>query len=525
MIQNNEILPLRNELPSSYSDRLGVQYSLCVSSIHKKELGQFFTPSSIAKFMASLGRCNESKVRILDPGCGTAILSCSLIESFFNLDGHPSEIELLAYEIDNDLIPYTELALEYLKKWLKKRNVQFTFKLNNNDFILANSDTLENQNRHIEYHDFIISNPPYFKIQKTDGRVTASDTIIYGQPNIYSLFMYTAANLLKENGQFIFITPRSFTSGLYFRAFRDRFFSIMQLNGVHIFESRKNAFKRDAVLQENIIIHATKVKSIVSANKVVISSSNGTDDLEHRYAHTYYFDELYDRDSQQKILHLPISSEESETVKLFRSWKGNLNIYNIQISTGPVVSFRAKKYIVTKPDNGLLYAPLYLMINTSKMNLTWPVIKKNKEQYIQVCDQSKSLLIPNKNYIFLRRFSAKDDKSRLIATPYFANSVDSDVIGVENHLNYIYRPNGFLDRNEIIGLSALLNSSLFDTYFRTFNGNINVSSTELREMPFPPLAVIKEIGDTIIMLNNFKQEIVDDLVNSYFKIKRDKCKV
>jgi len=40
-----------------------------------------------------------------------------------------------------------------------------------------------------------------------------------------------------------------------------------------------------------------------------------------------------------------------------------------------------------------------------------------------------------------------------------------------------------------VGICALLNSTLFDNYFRTFNGNINVSATEVREIPLPPLKI------------------------------------
>ena len=155
------------------------------------------------------------------------------------------------------------------------------------------------------------------------------------------------------------------------------------------------------------------------------------------------------------------------------------------------------------------------------MSLTWPLNKNGKGEYIQVCDRSLALLIPNKNYIFLRRFSSKDDASRLIATPYFSETVEADLIGVENHLNYIYRPNGHLDRNEIFGLSALLNSALFDTYFRTFNGNINVSATELREMPLPPLETIRQIGNAIILNNNFAQSVVDTIVEQYFELEKE----
>ncbi|MGD1007697.1 MAG: N-6 DNA methylase [Ignavibacteriaceae bacterium] len=513
----NDIEPLNNELPSSFADRLGAHYSNLISAVHKKKYGQFFTPIKIASFMAGYYKCKSSEIKILDPGCGTAILSCALIESILKSQKSIHEIELTVYESDRELIPFTEASLKYLKKWLHGHKVKFIYVLHTNDFVLMNSETLENQNRNIKYYDLIISNPPYFKIQKNDVRAKVSDSIVHGQPNIYSIFLYTAAELLKENGQLIFIIPRSFTSGLYFRLFREKFFSLVQLDEVHLFESRKEAFRKDDVLQENVIISAKRTKANGNRHSIIVSSSHGSSDLEQRSERTFYSDELFDKNSHQKILHLPISGKEANIVRLFKTWKGNLNAYNIQISTGPVVSFRAKQFIFPEPKEGILYAPLYLLYNASKMKWSWPLDKNGKGQYIQVCEQTKPLLIRNKNYLFLRRFSSKDDHSRLIATPYFADSVDTDVIGVENHLNYIYRPNGHLDRSEILGLATLLNSSLFDVYFRTFNGNINVSATELREMPLPPLEVINEIGNALISNNNFVQSIIDSIVNKFFE--------
>ena len=100
------------------------------------------------------------------------------------------------------------------------------------------------------------------------------------------------------------------------------------------------------------------------------------------------------------------------------------------------------------------------------------------------------------------------------------NITQSEYIGVENHLNYIYRPKGNLERNEILGLAALLNSNLFDVYFRTFNGNINVSASELRVMHFPPLEDIKQIGNQIILTNNFYQSNIDKIVNQFFDLEK-----
>ncbi|MBA4312582.1 MAG: hypothetical protein C0417_08120 [Chlorobiaceae bacterium] len=67
----------------------------------------------------------------------------------------------------------------------------------------------------------------------------------------------------------------------------------------------------------------------------------------------------------------------------------------------------------------------------------------------------------------------------------------------------------------------MLNSTLFDTYFRTFNGNINVSATELREMPLPQLATIKQIGNAIIIKNNFSQSVVDEVIEQFFKLEKE----
>ena len=140
----------------------------------------------------------------------------------------------------------------------------------------------------------------------------------------------------------------------------------------------------------------------------------------------------------------------------------------------------------------------------------------NKSQYINIIDKTKSVLLPNKNYVFLRRFSSKDDKSRLIASPYFSSINKLKFIGIENKLNYIYKINGELEINEAYGIAALLNSKVFDTYFRTFNGNVNVSSTEIRLMTFPDIETIREIGDYLINENNFSEELINEYINNLF---------
>lgn len=516
MINEKNITPFENELPTEYADRLGVYYTKQVSTKHKKDSGQFFTPIPIANLMASYSNLDKKALKILDPGFGMGILSCALIEQIAKRS--TTIINLVVYETDHDLIIYSKQVLEYLKAWLLNKKIDFTYDLLENDFISEKVQGLKKFKKSKDGFDIIISNPPYFKLPKDDIRTLEAKELLGTQPNIYSIFMGISANLLKDKGELIFITPRSFASGNYFKLFREHFFSKVQLEKVHLFNSRKDTFNRDSVLQETVIMKARK--EVINPNaKILVSSSIDIKDITNPTIKYFNSSELIDLKSNEKILHLPTTEKETRILNLVSTWRNNLIDHDIQISTGPVVSFRSLKYIQNIYENSTVFlAPLFWLHNVNKMILEWPKQLKDKGQFIRIEQGSKSMLIPNKNYVFLRRFSTKDDKSRLIAAPYFCNYVKSEFIGVENKVNYIYRKNGHLERDELVGLCALLNSELFDTYFQIFNGNVNVSATELREMRFPSLTDIKEIGNKIIISNDFSMGNVNRVVNSTFDL-------
>lgn len=522
MENRNSIEPINQELPSHFADRLGVEYASSVNQQHKKENGQFFTPIEIAFFMASCSEFDGGSVRILDPGCGSMVLSCSLIEHLVNSNKNLKAVELVAYETDSELIPVSQQTLDYLIEWTSRKGIKIKTILHTEDFVIHNADCFKETGdlfaKPVEPFDIVIANPPYFKLSIDDKRAIAAKVVVNGHPNIYAIFMALSAKLLKENGELIFITPRSYAAGGYFKIFREYFFNLIDLEKAHLFVSRKDTFSRDKVLQETVIIKGTKRANHKSSSHVVISSSGGLNDLNNPLIKPFPKKDIIDLTSNEKILYLPTTDYEEAVLDVFGNWSGNLSKYNIKISTGPVVAFRSWDYIKEKFENGTVQlAPLFWLHNVKQMILEWPMVKPKKGQYINIEDKSMPLLIPNKNYILLRRFSSKDDKNRLIAAPYFCNFIKSDYIGVENKVNYIYRPNGHLERNEVVGLCALLNSSLFDTYFRIFNGNVNVSATELREMPLPPLETIQEIGDTIILANDFSVENTKRIVNKYFE--------
>ncbi len=188
----------------------------------------------------------------------------------------------------------------------------------------------------------VIFNPPYFKLNKADPRAQAAATVVHGQPNIYGLFMAVGAVLLRQGGDFVSITPRSFASGPYFRLFRERFFEFIRPVLVHVFGSRRDAFNRDAVLQENVILKGVRQDGWLARKPdehITISSSNGVVDLDAADSRSVRVA------SKEKVLRLPVSDAEENLTRLVDSWPGSLRAYGLQISTGPVVPFRATEFI------------------------------------------------------------------------------------------------------------------------------------------------------------------------------------
>ncbi len=511
--------------PTSFADWAGQEYLRQVSPEARRLRGQFFTPVEIADFMAQLYPVTEAQqLRILDPGAGAGVLSCALCESI-TANVKVREIILDAYESDFDLAGWLEKSLLYLKDWLRQKSVSLTFKIIRKDFVLANAEALAEKAslfvaRPEGNYDLVIANPPYFKLPKSDARVQAAEVIVCGQPNIYAIFMAVSAALLNSGGEMICITPRSYTAGPYFRLFREKFFTKMQPQAIHLFDSRTEAFGRDDVLQENLVLRAKRTDGWIAAatqTMVEISRSASSQNLAKREIRRVPVSEVLDWAGKDKVLRLLLADEDERVLNLVRQWPGNLQSYGMEISTGPVVPFRATEFVSRDAANSQNHAPLLWMHNVSPMQIEWPVIARNKAQHIADNEQSRYLLVKNRNYVLLRRFSAKEAARRLVAAPLLADSLAAPFVGLENHLNYIYRRKGELSQQEAFGLAALLNSELIDTYFRTFNGNTQISATELRALPLPPLTLIEQLGERVIGAKT-DLETIDLLVNGLFEL-------
>lgn len=475
---------------------------------YRKQYGQYLTPPPLARFMANQLGPIPNGSRVLDPAIGSGTLICAVIENLI-ARREPCEIWVDGYEVDTQLIEVAREALQNALELARTHDIKTHVRLIEADFVLDGIDTLwptflpvdQGPRLHHAYQS-IIANPPYFKLNNGDSRARATKDRVPGNTNIYTLFMGLSARLLSPGGRACFIVPRSFCSGAYFGAFRKDFLKHTVPTGVHLFESRQDTFKTDDVLQENVIISFQRRTDAQQTQSLIISVSRDLSDLAaERSGNIVAMDHFIGQRGRNIVFRLPTSELDERIIDVIDSWQGSLGKFGLEISTGPIIPFRARDSLATEQDVRQNRAvPLLWMQNVNHQRVEWPVSngKRTKSQGFLLNGKESDQLVPAANYVLLRRFSAKEEPRRLISAPFLATDYAYQWVGLENHLNYIYRRQGQLDDAETVGLSALLNSGLIDRYFRISNGNTQVNATELRALPLPSLDSITQIGNQVL---------------------------
>ena len=115
------------------------------------------------------------------------------------------------------------------------------------------------------------------------------------------------------------------------------------------------------------------------------------------------------------VLRIPATAEEAAVIDAVESWPDRFAELGLRISTGPVVLFRAEEFLLAKPD-GKDTAPLIGPHNVRPFETVWPLEKRGKPTAFRVCAASVKHLVPTRNYVLLRRFSAKEERRRLTAS-------------------------------------------------------------------------------------------------------------
>ncbi|WP_242851746.1 Eco57I restriction-modification methylase domain-containing protein [Caloranaerobacter sp. TR13] len=273
-----EIVSLLNKLGNEElcEFSLGKLYEGLITSKERKQLGQVYTPKSIIKYMIEEGIKEEYIIenpyfKVIDPACGGGYFLIEAYEKIkfiinnnyekiicknpgvkMQLDNSVHEFilknNIWGTDIDEFAVYMTTISL------LLKGTTDDNFNLNiyKKDILLDEEQNLlnilsdKNPLNDIKF-DLVIGNPPYIGHKKI-SKIYRQRLIHYyydvfsDKADISFCFIKKGYNLLKENGRLILITSRYFIespSGKFLRKFiKDSFTieSLIDFNGYKVFK-------------------------------------------------------------------------------------------------------------------------------------------------------------------------------------------------------------------------------------------------------------------------------------------------
>ena len=173
------------------------EYLTEVGVEHRKKFAQFFTPETIASFMAQwVVQEHRGNADILEPAFGLGVFSRALQQL------NP-EVAITGYDIDAKIYHYAKENFS---------SADIHLQLKNEDYLETSWD---------ELYDGIICNPPYLKFHDYDNGkyvpiINKKLKIkLNGFTNIYTLFLLKSIAQLKEGGRLAYIIPSEFLNSDY----------------------------------------------------------------------------------------------------------------------------------------------------------------------------------------------------------------------------------------------------------------------------------------------------------------------
>ena len=380
----------------------------------RKKLGQYFTPKSIRELLLSK-LPKKDNADILDPACGSGefLLSC---KKYFK---NPI---LYGFDIDKKLI-------NIASKLVKNASIK------NFDFL--NIDINKKK------YDYIIGNPPYFELKLNEEIKKKYFDIIKGRVNIFSLFIKTGLDLLKDGGYLAYVVPPSMNNGAYFSKLREYIIKNSSLEYLHIIDGADNFHLAN---QKVMLIILKKTNSKKSSK--YIFKKNG----------------------------ITIFTEDKKFLN--KAYKNTVSLKDIgyTVKTGNIIWNEHKEKLTNDKNNStlLIWAS---NINNGKIIIGYT---KGKPQYIK--NISNDLIIKSRVVVVNRITGSSKDINIKVAI------VNEKEFVCENHVNVIYMSKNANCNYSLEDIFKALQDKTNIKVMRLISGNTQISKTELERL----LPIIKK---------------------------------
>jgi len=494
-------------------DAVRLAVSSGLDATRQGDMGQYFTPAPVAALMASLFPPRPAgTVHLLDAGAGIGSLSAAWVAAVCARAERPAEIVVTAYEKDEGLIPALGGTMDLCAAACARAGIAFRARVRPADFI---GHAVEMLGEGLfapapERYDCAILNPPYRKMHSASVERLLLRGVGIETSNLYTAFVSLALRLLTDGGDLVAITPRSFCNGRYFRPFRQDMLARAALRHVHLFARRDRAFADDAVLQETIIVHA--VRGEPQPDEVRVTESAGRDH-EDVTEHDVPFAQVVHPDDPERVIHLVADGAGQRIADRMTACPATLADLGLTVSTGRVVDFRARPWLRPTPGPGT--APLIYPEHCVGGAVAWPRVGSRKAQALDDTAETADLLVPAGVYVLVKRFSAKEERRRVVAVVCDPARVPGPRYGFENHINYYHCAGRGLPPVIARGLAAFLNSTAVDEHFRQWSGSTQVNATDLRTLRYPDADTLRALGEAVgdrVSGGTTGQRAIDELV-------------
>jgi adenine-specific DNA-methyltransferase len=480
----------------------------------RRALGEFYTPPQIAQHLADSLQVDEDLVtvsfRIVDPACGSGSLlgavAKRLIESTLSNNMPADQIfrllsnVLYGFDVQPCAILLTRLRLIF--------GVLST--LDSVDGIISSplfpnirlSDPLAKPDpfwRPVGQFDCVIANPPFSKLaRKRASFLGRYEEVIYGQPNLYQLFLWWGVQATKPEGKLAFLIPQSFRSGLYFHKLRQQLAANCDLQAITLFTNRIGVF--DGV--DSPLMTITLKKRFSSSqhtpdSAVIVRTGSNGHNLDSRVPFAIPREKVLRSHPQGPIW--CISDRATDYDILDKVYANATQLAELTESfvtqNGGFVWNQHKEILQSEAEDGavpLLSAP---SVRPFQFNFPVPDLVEKERQFALITPKVAKRQHAGR-LVLVKRTTPKKRGRRIVASlipEEFVN--ECPTFFVENHLNII-KAISEDDLASLKGLVGWLNSRLLNFVFELMNGTSHISVFELSLLPIPALW-LPQIADVV----------------------------
>lgn len=467
---------------------LSSAYAALLDKDVRKKQAMYFTPPYLSgRVLDNAGKLLRTG-KIIDPACGGAAFlvpaayriaqemaseGCTSEEIVRHVEGH-------LYGSDTDTF-LCVLASAFVRMALAEHIIASGIEPALRIFVADGLNAFASEAGTFE---LVLSNPPYRKMTANECEPYRADysEVMYGQPNLYSLFIRRATRLLRKGGRAVLLTPMSFLSGQSFSKVREALShegAVAQFDLIHDKDGIFLAAEQDAVV--TVWIKGARERT----TRVFALSANGKKEFVGRYQMV----------GSHGPWPVPRRPKDTELLTLFGSTAPTLRDYGYVAKTGAVVIHRSTRPTFAKRTDckrASCAIPLLWSRDIEKNGyLDFRESAKLADRYVDVSSIDSPGVVTNPCVVY-QRVTSSDQPNRLVCAPVPKRLFDDfgGIVG-ENHVGILERTSGRAEISPQL-LSKVLRTETVDRLFRCISGATNVSAYEIESLPLPDTARLKD---------------------------------